>query len=117
MRTPDGQDCQFYYEDFHRGRSVQECRAQKSPDSAHWQPKDCAKCAVPKILLANASPNLVLEISIRRGILGFGGGVKIKAHCRKHGILVENPYTGCPQCNEERPGLSLFAEALEDLDD
>jgi len=39
------------------------------------------------------------------------------ANCEKHSQPIENPYIGCAACNAERPGLSLFAQALEDLDD
>lgn len=117
MQTPDGKECEFYYEDFHRGRSVQECRISKAATSAPWRPSDCAKCPVPAILLANSSPNLHLELNIRPTLLGFGRKLQVKASCRKHEITVENPYTGCPKCNAERPGLALFAEALDDIDD
>jgi len=117
MRTPAGHDCSFYYEDFHRGRDVQECRAAKVERSAPWQPKDCARCPVPGILLANSSPDLQLTLHIQRSIFGFGNRIFVHATCRKHNTPVENPYTGCVECNNERPGLSLFAQALEDLDD
>jgi len=116
MRTPAGKECVFYYEDFHRGRSVQECRIPKSEESAIWQPRDCAKCPVPAILLANASPHLELIATIKAGFLGFGRKVIVSAHCAKHHIPIEDPYTGCLQCNQERPGLSIFAEALKDID-
>src|SRR5688572_8219728 len=33
MRTPAGKECDFYYEDFHRGRELQECRIQKAAQS------------------------------------------------------------------------------------
>jgi hypothetical protein len=117
VRAPDGRECELYYEDFHRGRDVQECRAKKSEKSAHWQPKDCAKCPVPDILRANSSPNMEIEITIQRPLLGLVHRVKAHAYCVKHKHPIENPYTGCPECNSERPGLSLFAEALENLDD
>ena len=117
MRTPAGTECDLFYEDFHRGRDIQECRAHKSEKSALWQPKDCAKCPVPDILRANSSPNLELELTIQRAILGLGHKVKVRAWCAKHEIDIENPFTGCTQCNEERPGLNLFAEALEELED
>jgi hypothetical protein len=117
MRTPDGQDCGFYYEDFHRGRNVQECRATKHEKSAPWTPKDCARCPVPKILLANSSLHLALSLRISRGVLGMGQKVEASAFCEKHNQPIENPYIGCTACNAERPGLSLFAQALEDLDD
>jgi hypothetical protein len=66
---------------------------------------------------ANSSPNLELEIFIQRAIFGLGHKVKVRAWCDKHHVEIENPFTGCAQCNEERPGLSLFAEALEEIDD
>jgi hypothetical protein len=117
MRTPDGQECGFYYEDFHRGRDVQECRVPKAEKSAPWEPRVCARCSVPAILRANSSPDLLLAIQIKRSIFGFGPKVKVLASCRKHHIPIENPYTGCEECNAERPGLALFAQALEDSDD
>jgi len=117
MRTPAGKECELYYEDFHRGRNVQECRAHKGEKSAPWQPRDCAKCPVPEILRANSSPHLELEIIIQRAILGLGHKVKVRAWCDRHEVEIENPFTGCEICNEERPGLSLFAEALEELDE
>jgi hypothetical protein len=116
MRTPAGTECDLYYEDFHRGRDAQECRAHKSEKSAYWQPKDCAKCPVPEILRANSSPHLQLEITINRGFMSLGNNVKVRAWCNRHDIEIENPYTGCSKCNADRPGLNLFAEALEELD-
>lgn len=41
----------------------------------------------------------------------------VYAHCEKHDIPVADPYIGCPECNRERPGLELFAAALDNLDD
>lgn len=117
MRTPDGRDCAFYYEDFHRGRDIQECRAPKAPKSAAWKPRDCAKCPVPDILRANACPHMTLRIQIQAPILGIGHKVKVSAHCDEHDLSVEKPQIGCSKCNFDRPGLALFAQALEDLDD
>lgn len=117
MRTPAGKECDFYYEDFHRGRELQECRIQKALQSLPWHPKDCAKCPVPEILRANSSRFLRLELNIQTRMLGMGRKIEVRAWCDKHNVTLENPYTGCPQCNAERPGLSLFAQALEELDD
>lgn len=117
MQTPAGEYCKFYYEDFHRGRDIQECRAPKTPQSGPWMPKDCAKCPIPKILRANSSPNMEIQITIRRPILGLGHKVLVTATCTQHNIKIANPYTGCPQCNAERPGLALFEQALDDIDD
>ena len=56
MINPAGQECRFYYQDFHRGRSEQECRlVMKNGESADWRevivlyvrfPKSCVPTAV-----------------------------------------------------------------------
>ncbi len=117
MRTPDGRECAFYYSDYFRGREVEECRILKSEVSAHWKPEYCAKCPVPEILRANASPYLKMELTIKQTLLGFSRKMLIRAWCDRHDIPVEDPYVGCIKCNEERPGLKLFAQALEQDDD
>lgn len=116
MRTPAGRLCDFYYEDFHRGRDVQECRIPKGERSAPWRPEYCAKCPVPDILRANASPNMELQLTIKSTMLGFAKRMVVDAWCKRHDIPIADPFVGCPRCNEERPGLSLFAEALNDED-
>jgi hypothetical protein len=114
MRTPDGKECPQYYEDFHRGRNEQTCRlAERNPDSATWQPRDCVLCTVPAILQANASPDLRLKLAIKKGILGFGRRVEVEATCDKHRVTVADPIVGCPQCNSERPGFDAFLKSLE----
>jgi hypothetical protein len=61
---------------------------------------------VPEILWANASEDLGLEAQIKLGFLGVGRRVQISAACRKHGTDISDPYIGCEQCAEERPGLT-----------
>jgi len=118
MRTPAGKECRFYYEDFNRGRNVQECRlAQANPDSARWTRGDCSRCPVPDILNANASPNLELKLTLQRKLLGIRRELRVTARCLKHNIPIEDPFVGCPQCNAERPGLDVFWQALEQNDD
>ena len=117
MRTPAGIECKYYYQDFHRGRNIQECRAPKLPKSAHWRPSDCAKCPVPSILQANASPNMELSINIKQTWLGFGRKIEAEAFCIRHDVQIEDPYVGCPLCNAERPGLKLFQDALGETDE
>ena len=109
MRTPAGQECRFYYENFHRGRSDQECRLLDAnpKNKIKWHPSDCAKCPVPAILQANSSPDLVLEAKLSKGFMNlFGRKVEIRAFCSKHLIDVAEPRVGCPQCAREKPGLS-----------
>lgn len=106
MVTPAGKECRFYYENFHRGHSDQECRlVQSNPNSEDWKPTDCQNCPVPDILLANSNPNLVLEGRITKGFLGFNRKINIKAFCSKHLIDVPDPFVGCPVCASERPGF------------
>ena len=102
MRTPDGRQCDFYYEDFYRGADVQECRAPRDPRSAAWSPDLCAKCTVPAILLANGSPWLELTVRFRRIPL-LGARVGVGARCTKHDLVIDDPYTGCPKDFEDLP--------------
>lgn len=118
MRTPAGRECPHYYADFHRGRTTQECRLLRdNPASLPWRPADCARCPVPGITVANASPHLRLTLTVTPVILGLGRRFRLSAACAKHDAVVEDPYVGCPQCNAERPGLELFFRALEESDD
>jgi hypothetical protein len=112
MINPAGNECQFYYEDFFRGQSEQECRLiRRNPRSPSWQPKDCSNCPVPDILQANSSPDLVLEGTIKKGIFGMNRKVEVKAFCSRHLIDVDQPHVGCPRCAKERPGLQeLFGD-------
>ncbi|NWF68612.1 MAG: hypothetical protein HXY40_05975 [Chloroflexi bacterium] len=113
MRTPAGKECPHYYEDYYRGRAVQECRLVKeNPQSERWQPGDCKRCPVPEIRAANSSRDLELKLTIVKTMLGFVRRVGISASCLKHRVPIEDPYTGCPQCAAERPGLDLFRKAL-----
>jgi hypothetical protein len=112
MITPAGKECHYYYEDFHRGRSTQECRLiQQNSASPRWRPNDCFHCPVPNILWANASEYLELHGTIKPGfIFGLGRQVAVEAYCTKHHVEIEDPYVGCPQCAAERPGLEAFFE-------
>lgn len=109
MITPAGQECRYYYEDYHRGRERQECRLiDQNPDSEPWRPNLCKGCAVPGILRANACPNLVLEGRVEKGFLGLSRSVKVTAVCSKYLVDVPEPQMGCGHCHKERPGAGLF---------
>ena len=112
MVTPAGKECRFYYEDYHRGYSEQYCRlVRNNHRSLDWKPKDCFNCPVPDILLANNSPDLVLEGTIKQGLLGMNRHVEVTAFCSRHLVEVDKPEVGCPHCAMERPGLQeLFSE-------
>lgn len=116
MKTPAGKECKHYHEDFHRGRNVQECRLVKqNPNSERWHPNDCSKCSVPDILMANADPDMELTLTISRGFMGFGRKIGVGAKSLKDGVVIENPYVG--NLNKSNPGLDIFRQALEDIDD
>ncbi|GAB4469618.1 MAG: hypothetical protein Kow00124_04960 [Anaerolineae bacterium] len=115
MKTPAGKECRFYYEDFHRGRSRQECRLiQRDLASPPWKPGDCATCPVPDILWANASEDLMLRASVKKGVLGIGRRVVVQAHCRRHDIPIADPFVGCEACASERPGMDVFFSGESD---
>ena len=115
MRTPAGKECRYYHEDFHRGRNIRECRNIKAnAASLPWRPADCSHCIVPDILNANASPLLELVVTVKPRLLGFGRRVDVTAFCRGEEISVTEAYTGCA---EDRPGLDLFRQALEQIDE
>jgi hypothetical protein len=118
MKTPAGKECRHYYADFNRGRHLQECRlAKENPASMPWRPVDCSRCPVPDILNANASPYLELALTIRSRWLGMGRQPIVTAACARHKIDIRDPYVGCTKCNEDRPALDLFLQALETKED
>ncbi|MDQ7025548.1 MAG: hypothetical protein Q9P01_10180 [Anaerolineae bacterium] len=116
MINPAGKDCKHYYQDFHRGRNIQECRlAKQNPNSEHWQPNDCSKCPIADILLANADPDMELALTIKKGFLGFGRKIKVTARSLKDGTPIEDPFVG--RIDKNNPGLDIFRQALEDIAD
>lgn len=105
MITPAGTECRYYYEDFARGASRQECRIAKAPGSVPWRPSDCARCPVPGVVAANSSPDLELRLTIRPGLLGIGRRLHLEAWCGQHGPVITDPCVGCPVCNAEADEL------------
>jgi hypothetical protein len=102
MRTPAGVECKHYYEDFYRGREVQECRLlAHNPQSEPWQPRLCKTCPVPSILRANACPNMVLEAWVGRRWLLIRQ-VQIRAYCTFSKQQVADPFVGCGHCHEDQ---------------
>lgn len=99
MRTPAGVECRFYYEDFHRGRSVQECRLiARHRDSEPWTSDLCSKCPVPAILRANACPNMLLEAKVERRF-GLFRRLQVNAYCTYKMTPVAEPMVGCGECH------------------
>lgn len=115
MNTPAGRECPYYYADYNRHtRDIEECRlAKDNPESELWHPKDCSKCSVPDIVLANASPDTKLILTIKSTLFGFVRNVNVEAICLKNDEKVD-PYVGC---QDKHPGLDIFRKALEGSDD
>jgi hypothetical protein len=61
----------------------------------------CSRCPVPRIVLANACPHMVLEARVRPGILGFGRRVDVSASCTKSLETGFPPEVGCTQCHQD----------------
>ena len=105
MITPAGAECTYYYEDFARGASQQECRAPKTPRSAEWRHTDCRNCPVPAIVAANGSPYLELRVLIGGRKLRGGRRVTVEAWCSLHGPIEGDAHVGCAECNSEADDL------------
>lgn len=104
MRTPAGKECRYYYQDLHRGNTVQECRLlEPSHGSLPWEPKACAICSVPDILRANRCPHMVLEARLVRRLLRRR--VEVTAYCMEQEQDVPNPYIGCGHCHPEAAAI------------
>lgn len=98
MRTPAGEECRYYYQDFHRGRSLQECRLLNVPrGSLSWQPSVCGVCPVPAILRANGCPNLRLRARLVRRWLRRR--VEVLGYCAEYQVPVDDPRVGCGRCH------------------
>jgi hypothetical protein len=110
MRTPAGAECRYYYEDFNRGRAIQECRLiQSNPRSAPWRPRLCQDCPVPAIQRANACPNMVLEAWVGRRWVILPQ-VRVRAWCKLTEREVAEPMVGCGHCQDAR--WNAIEEAL-----
>ncbi|MFQ5407242.1 MAG: hypothetical protein ACE5FI_02325 [Anaerolineales bacterium] len=115
MQTPYGAECSYYYEDFNRGRNVQECRlAIKSGTAGNWAAGVCRDCPVPSIQRANSCEYLLLEGRVSKGFIGFGRRMTISTWCRKMECDVAEPEIGCGHCHGDNPLLAqLFGEGSE----
>lgn len=108
MRTPAGSECPYYYEDFYRGRSTQECRLVGRDSQLAWEPKLCSRCPVPGIVRANGCPSMVLEGRVVRRWFGLVRRVEVYAVCTEHQVEVTDPYVGCGHCH---PQAAMILEA------
>ncbi|NIM92483.1 MAG: hypothetical protein GTO18_02050 [Anaerolineales bacterium] len=111
MQTPAGTECPYYYADYFRGRNKQTCRLiEQTPNGGMWSPDLCSRCRVPRIVLANACPNMVLEARAKSGFLGIGKNVEITATCTRSLEKVKEPEIGCGLCHEPFPPIEMGGE-------
>ncbi|MEA2007836.1 MAG: hypothetical protein U9O54_01845 [Chloroflexota bacterium] len=96
MRTPTGQECRYFYGDYHRGRNHEECRLLKNTRHAQaWKPDLCATCPVPEILRANSCEYMTLNAIVYRPFFIFKPRVRVTAYCTKTQQAVAEPHVGC----------------------
>ena len=107
MQTPAGRECPYFYGDYRRGSTHEECRLlDANPDGGTWRPILCSRCPVPGIVLANACPHMRLRARVGSRWLGFIEQVDVTAYCRKTDSEVKEPEIGCGHCHElPVPGL------------
>ena len=103
MRTPAGFDCKYFYGDYFRGRSVEECRLLQA-SGQKWTPDLCKTCPAPEISRANACEFLQLHATVERPFsAAFMRRVHITAHCEKSHRDVREPQVGCGECQPIPP--------------
>lgn len=113
MRTAAGTDCEFYYEDLHRGAERRECRAPRVRGSLPWRPADCERCVVPEVLLRAGSPDLGVRIAIRALPFGLARSVRVECWCERHMLDVTEPLRGCPACRSDTEAILRASLGIE----
>jgi hypothetical protein len=103
MRTPAGFECKYFYGDYFRGRSEEECRLLQAAGQK-WSPDLCKTCPVPAIGRANACEFLQLRARVTRPFsAGFMRRVEVSAFCEKTHRPVNEPQIGCGDCHPLPP--------------
>jgi len=105
VKTPFGFDCPYFFGDYYRGRSREECRliGNASQSSKGWKPDLCRNCPVPGIVRANACNHMSLTARVHQGFLGIGRRVQVEAYCSRSQTAVSEPHVGCGQCHPLPP--------------
>lgn len=104
MKTPAGKECEYFYGDYFRGRTIEECRLLKDYGLA-WSANLCQECPVPEIKMANSCQHQKLTPSLKRPVFFMRPQVQVTAYCAKTEKNVNEPRIGCGQCH---PNLSEF---------
>jgi hypothetical protein len=110
MKTPSGIECRYFFGDYYRGRSSEECRLiNPSLSTIPWSVDLCKTCPVPDITRANACENMTLFATIKKGLLK-SKHVVVTAYCSKSKSEVKVPQVGCELCHREIPNLEQAKE-------
>ena len=103
MKTPAGFECKYFYGDYYRGRSLEECRLVQA-SRQKWTADLCKTCPAPGIARANACEFLQLRAKVTRPFsAGFMRRVEISAFCEKSKQNVKEPQVGCGLCHPLPP--------------
>jgi hypothetical protein len=99
MKTPAGKECPYFYGDYFRGRTMEECRLLKATGQ-NWTRDLCGTCPVPEISQANACEFMQLRATIGRPLsAAFMRRVLVQAYCEKSENSVKEPHVGCGECH------------------
>ncbi|MEI7848434.1 MAG: hypothetical protein WCK35_21720 [Chloroflexota bacterium] len=99
MRTPAGFECKYFYGNYFRGRSDEECRLLKSPGNT-WSKDLCTTCPVPAIVRSNACEFMELKANVSRPFsAAFMRRVTVSAYCIQSKRDVKEPQIGCGSCH------------------
>lgn len=100
MKTPAGSECKYFYGDYYRGRSREECRLL----GPAWVRSLCSTCPVPSIDRANACEFMRLRAEVTRPVAAaFQKRVKVNSFCEKTGRKDFDPHIGCGECHPLPP--------------
>jgi hypothetical protein len=113
MRTPAGKECKFFYGDYFRGKSHEECRLLK-PSNLSWQPRLCEQCPLPDIFMANSCENMVFTPKLTKLFFFSKPQVEVSTYCTKTNQGVKEPRIGCGHCH---PALNNFVMVPDDTND
>ena len=107
MRTPAGKECSFFYGDYYRGRSHEECRLLESASPPlPWNAELCSTCPIPDILLSNSCSHLILQPRLERPFILGKKQVRVGVSCTKTGRNGFDPHIGCGECHPLPPIFS-----------
>ncbi len=99
MKTPAGKECKYFYGNYFRGRSTEECRLLTS-SGERWSRDLCTTCPVPSILQANACEFMQLHGTVTRSLGSLlRRRVQVGAYCVKVNRSVSEPHIGCGECH------------------